>query len=682
MVRQRALARSAIATALLALGSTVWGANQNALNVIEAESADASQGVTVTSRDVEYFDNGDWVKYAQTNFGTGVNKFNLWVAVDPASAGQTVEIRLDSPTGTRVGQLVVQSTGGWSTFTKQSVQLNQMVSGTHDLYLVGVGSYGVGNLDKFQFETGRSAFNVIEAESANASQGVTIDSKGVGSFDGGDWVKYNQVNFGSGAASFTATVAVDQQYAGQKIDIRLDSPTGPLVGQLTVQNTNGWTNYVAQKTNLTQTVTGTHDLYLVANGNWGVANIDKFQFSASGSTSRTPHAPIVLSGASNLTIANYTITGGTGPCITLTNSNNIVIDNVDLSQCGADGVKIAGGGSITVKNSNIHDLSHAVGHADGVYVSGASNVTVQNNQFSNIWTDDPNNPRGCGTSSCATARDQNENQYAVAVRFENTSNGKALYNTMQKVGTGVYAQSGAQQIVVDHNTATTIWGPYPRGQFTQFAGLTTSAGNKITCNKVDNSGTNWAEDAINIYDSNGLSDDPSQAVYIAYNKIRGGGNSGSGSAIQIGDGHNGGHVRVEGNRIVNPGGSGIGISNVSNVVVNNKLYRAANATNSYVGIYTNAFTCPSTDMTNIFAYNRFNWATDVGSGRYPIRNRFDWDGSGADRGCVAHDTSSASTSAVFRSNSVIPYSTAPGTNVVNDSGITAAIFDEVIPQCN
>lgn len=820
MTNKRVFAKSAIAAAVIAACSTAWGANQSAFNVIEGGSLDAQYGVTVSGTDVGYIDNGDWMKYTATNFGSGANKFNAWVGVDPQYAGQTLEVRLDSPTGPLVGSLVMQSTGGFGTIAKQSVQLNQTVTGVRDLYLVAKGTWGVCNLDKFQFEgptTSRSAFSPIEAESADANSGVTIQATDIGYFDGGDWLKYNQVDFGTGAVSFTGTVAVDPAYAGQKIDIRLDSPTGTLVGQHTVQNTGGWGNYVAQTSNLNQTVTGKHDLYLVANGSWGIAGIDKFVFGATTTTqppapptsrvgtdvqqaesangvqgasivsdhltsvdngdwakytgmafgttgvnkftvwagvdaahanqnieirldsptgtrvgqltvlstggyatylaqsatlsqtvtgthdvylvgagssgvadvdkfqfayqapvTRNASSPLVYDNLSNQTIGNVIITGGTGPCITLNNPTNVTVDNVDLSQCGSDGVKIVGGTGVTVQNSNIHDLSHAVGHADGVNADGASNVVVKNTTFSNIYTDDPANPRGCVTDACVAAQNQNEDSYAMAIRFRNVAGGQALSNTFTKVGNAVYSQgSGSRQIVVDRNTATTIWGPYPRGQFVQFAAMGTSAGNKITCNKVDNSGTTWVEDAINIYQTNGSSAQPSDAVYIAYNKIRGHGPNDSSSGIQLGD-SGGNYIRVEGNRLVNPGTSGIGISGTNSVVVNNKLFR--DSPDVHVGLYTNDHACPATGSGNIFAYNQLQWgAKDVGAWIIPFRIK-DWDGT--DRGCNAYDTTSPSTATTFVPSTVIPTNEAPGTNQLNQGTVTSAIWDEVIPQCN
>src|SRR5438270_906616 len=51
---------------------TAWGANQNATDDIEAESFDAAEGVENNGGVVGYLDNGDYLRYNQTNFGSGV----------------------------------------------------------------------------------------------------------------------------------------------------------------------------------------------------------------------------------------------------------------------------------------------------------------------------------------------------------------------------------------------------------------------------------------------------------------------------------------------------------------------------------------------------------------------------------------------------------------------------------
>ena len=123
-----------------------------------------------------------------------------------------------------------------------------------------------------------SATSVIQAENFTATQGAQAVTNGVGHFDGGDWIKYQSLNFGSGVSTFEAAIAVTSVYANQKIQLRLDGPSGQLIGTLTPHATAGWFSYTLQSTSVSK-VSGIHDLYLVGVGSSGIANVDYFKFA-------------------------------------------------------------------------------------------------------------------------------------------------------------------------------------------------------------------------------------------------------------------------------------------------------------------------------------------------------------------------------------------------------------------
>ncbi|GAA2885808.1 hypothetical protein GCM10020220_090050 [Nonomuraea rubra] len=129
----------------------------------------------------------------------------------------------------------------------------------------------------------RSTAAAIQAESAAASSGTNTRSGGtgtvVGSFDGGDWLRYANVPFGNGRTMFAATLATETQYANQRFEIRLDSPTGSVIGTATVSSTGSFDRFVPQYTPITPT-SGTHDVYLIALGTGaGVGDIDTIAFT-------------------------------------------------------------------------------------------------------------------------------------------------------------------------------------------------------------------------------------------------------------------------------------------------------------------------------------------------------------------------------------------------------------------
>ncbi|MGZ7441095.1 glycoside hydrolase family 43 protein [Paenibacillus sp. TH7-28] len=96
----------------------------------------------------------------------------------------------------------------------------------------------------------------------------------------GDWVAVGNADFGStGAASFKANVA---STVGGQIEIRLDSPTGQVVGTLNVAPTGGNQVWRLQEANVNR-VTGVHNIYFMFKGASGqrLFNFDYWQFATS-----------------------------------------------------------------------------------------------------------------------------------------------------------------------------------------------------------------------------------------------------------------------------------------------------------------------------------------------------------------------------------------------------------------
>lgn len=120
-----------------------------------------------------------------------------------------------------------------------------------------------------------------EAELMSDHRGVdTEDSseggQNVGFIENGDWIMFSSLDFGSGAATFEARVA--SANSGGTIELRLDSPNGPLVGSLDVEGTGGWQDWVTRTTSVSDAA-GVHDLYLVFTGGSGyLMNINWWQF--------------------------------------------------------------------------------------------------------------------------------------------------------------------------------------------------------------------------------------------------------------------------------------------------------------------------------------------------------------------------------------------------------------------
>jgi len=122
-----------------------------------------------------------------------------------------------------------------------------------------------------------------EAETMAFSSGVKIETCSEGGINlsglqNGDYVKIKGVAFGDGAKSFTARVA--SAGSGGKIELRLGSTSGTLVGTVTVAGTGGWQTWASVNTTV-EGATGTKDLFLRFTGGSGeLFRFNWWQFSA------------------------------------------------------------------------------------------------------------------------------------------------------------------------------------------------------------------------------------------------------------------------------------------------------------------------------------------------------------------------------------------------------------------
>ncbi|WP_298540042.1 carbohydrate-binding protein [uncultured Aquimarina sp.] len=123
----------------------------------------------------------------------------------------------------------------------------------------------------------QDAFTQIEAEDFCDMLGVQITGDAVGYIEDGDWIKFEGIDFSSGATSISALVSSGN--SGGNIEIRQTSITGNLLGTLEVPNTGSWTSWETVSTNISL-VTGVQDIYFVFTGDPGyLLDIDSFSFS-------------------------------------------------------------------------------------------------------------------------------------------------------------------------------------------------------------------------------------------------------------------------------------------------------------------------------------------------------------------------------------------------------------------
>jgi hypothetical protein len=237
---------------------------------------------------VGWIDNGDYIAFTNTDFGSGANTFSARVA--SAANGGNIEVRLDSLTGTLAGTCAVPVTGGWQIWTTVNCNVSN-ITGVHTLYLKFTG--GAGNLFNilwFKFANA-TVSGQIEAESFNSQFGIqtepTSDIGGglnVGFIDNGDYLAFNSIDFGSSGAT-SVQMRVASAASGGNIEVRLDSLAGTLAGTCAVTGTGGWQTWTTVNCAVT-TITGVHNLYLKFTGGAGnLLNINWFKF---GTTTPPP----------------------------------------------------------------------------------------------------------------------------------------------------------------------------------------------------------------------------------------------------------------------------------------------------------------------------------------------------------------------------------------------------------
>jgi len=131
-------------------------------------------------------------------------------------------------------------------------------------------------------------YNRTEAETIGWNAGIlTEDCQATGgpvynqdvtNINNGDWIAVGNADFGTGGAkTFKANVA---STVGGKVEIRLDSATGTLVGTLNVSSTGGAQVWKTLETDVSG-ATGIHRVYLVftGTGTSSLFNIDYWQFT-------------------------------------------------------------------------------------------------------------------------------------------------------------------------------------------------------------------------------------------------------------------------------------------------------------------------------------------------------------------------------------------------------------------
>jgi len=136
---------------------------------------------------------------------------------------------------------------------------------------------------------GVDARSTIQAERYQAQSGTMVENttdtgggQNVGAIAGGDWLRFDGVNFGTEAArQFKARVASGAAAGvGGLVQVRLGSPTATPIGDFALSSTGGWQSWRTIPANISP-VTGTHTVYLTFSSGQPAdfVNVNWFTFS-------------------------------------------------------------------------------------------------------------------------------------------------------------------------------------------------------------------------------------------------------------------------------------------------------------------------------------------------------------------------------------------------------------------
>lgn len=208
----------------------------------------------------------------------------------------------------------------------------------------------------------RNAFSQIEAESYNAQSGTQTeactDTSGcgldVGWVGNGDWLEYDNVDFGSGAASFTARLASGAASGVTgNVEVHIDARSNAAVATIAMSPTGGWQAWVSKTASMSG-VSGVHTVYLVftSSGTSDFTNVNYFTFGQAGndfSVSVSPSSASVSAGKSATANVNTTVTSGSAQTVTLSASGAPPGASVSFSPSS---VTAGGSSTMTVATSS------------------------------------------------------------------------------------------------------------------------------------------------------------------------------------------------------------------------------------------------------------------------------------------------------------------------------------------
>jgi hypothetical protein len=135
------------------------------------------------------------------------------------------------------------------------------------------------NIKKFELSQRNDELLQIPASEFSGQNGVVLSSNGVviSHFDGGDYISYSNINFGSAGVSNNMRLRYAKGNNLGSVEIRLGAKDGQLIATFSPTTTGAWDSYQAADIPISG-VTGVHDIYFVGvQGRSGILNLRWFK---------------------------------------------------------------------------------------------------------------------------------------------------------------------------------------------------------------------------------------------------------------------------------------------------------------------------------------------------------------------------------------------------------------------
>jgi hypothetical protein len=207
-----------------------------------------------------------WVRYSEFDFGEGATylKFEM----NSFLAKVDFEVRLDSLEGASIASYSITPNG--QKWEVRGCPLSKTVSGIKDVYFVFNQKEGYEyGIRGFMFRSVAPGLNMagsrynskdFDGESHPNRTPVVAEADALAKLRNGAWVGYKDFDFGDKANRISIEAATPK--AGGRIELRIDSLSGPPIAVINVRHTGSWTHFMEFETTLSSEISGTHHLFL------------------------------------------------------------------------------------------------------------------------------------------------------------------------------------------------------------------------------------------------------------------------------------------------------------------------------------------------------------------------------------------------------------------------------------